>query len=244
MPSHEEMEEAIAFAMNDKIAAENVHDLSFKNDKGQKKQKVNGSKQATPEPKQLSPDDMVKRLEYFGITLSATNITSILSSLFANSTSDESRFYRQLKGDKRIQNEFHVTLVHRANSGSGAAGELWQTYVEQYKEALSKADNKSERTPSLGPARIRLERVIWDDRAMGILVRILPSSNGTVWGCSNDYPHVTIGTAADGIKPVETNSVIQQWVDSDGKSTNIMSLEIPGMKELDGAMKPVLQRGR
>lgn len=79
---------------------------------------------------------------------------------------------------------------------------------------------------------------------MGILVRILPSSNGTVWGCANDYPHITIGTAADGIKPFETNSLIQRWVASDGKETGIISKEIPGMKELDGAVKPVLQRGR
>lgn len=242
MPSHQEMEEAVSFAMNEQVAAEKVHDLSFKNDN--KKQKANGSKQATPEPKQWTPDELVKRLEYFGITLSATNISSILSSLFANATSDESKFYRQLKGLKRIQNEFHVTLVHRANSGGGASGELWQNYVEQYKEALSKEDNKSERTPRLGPARLRLERVIWNDRVMGILVRILPSANGTVWGCSNDYPHITIGTASEGIKPFECNSVVQQWVDSDGKGTNVMSMEIPGMKELEGAVKAVLQRGR
>lgn len=245
MPSHQDMEDAINSALNEQIAAENVHDLSFKNVQSQTKQKTNGSKQATPEPKQLSPDDLVKRLEYFGIGLSTTNINSILSSLFADSTSEESRFYRQLKGNKRVQDEYHVTLVHRSSSNAGGSeAELWQTYVEQYREALAKQDNKSERTPSLGPARLRLERVIWDDRTMGILVRILPSSNGTVWGCANDYPHITIGTAADGIKPVETNSLIQRWVASDGKETGIISKEIPGMKELDGAVKPVLQRGR
>lgn len=244
MPSHQDMEDAINAAMNDKISRENVHDLSFKNDKNQKKQKANASQQGTPEPKSLSPGELVRRLEYFGINLSATNINSILSTLFTGTTSDESHFYRQLKGDKRIQTEFHVTLIHRASSGPGSKPEMWQSYVEQYKEALGKEDNKSNRTPSLGPARIRLERVIWDGRAMGILVRILPSSSGTVWGCANDHPHVTIGTAAEGIKPFETNSVIQRWLDSDGQDKSIMSKEIPGMRELDGAVKPVLQRGR
>lgn len=241
MPSHQEMEDAIEYAMKHTVEADERHDLSgtFQNKKDNK-QKVNGSKQSTPEPKQLSPDELVKRLEYFGITLSATNINSVLSSLFADATPEESKFWKQLKGTNRIQREFHITLMHRASSTQNP--QLWQYYIDLYRDTLN--NQKDDRTPSLGPGRLRLERVIWDDRLMGILVRILPSSNGTVWNSVNEYPHITIGTAGDGIKPVETNALIQRWAESDGKDISIMSKEIPGMKELDGAVKPVMQRGR
>lgn len=241
MPSHQEMEEAIEFALNHTVSPENMHDLSGAFKKGQdNKEKVRGSKQNTPEPKLLSPDELIRRLEYFGISLSAPNINTVLSSLFNEATAEEAKFYRQLKGSNRLQREFHVTLMHRANA-AGNPG-LWQTYNDLYKSVFS--NQSDSRTPSLGPARLRLERVIWDDRVMGILVRILPASNGTIWGCANEYPHITIGTARDGIKPVETNELIRRWAESDGKDSSIMSKEIPGMKELDGAVKPVMQRGR
>jgi len=242
MPTHQEMEDAIEYGMNHTVEADERHDLSgtFQN-KRDNKQKVNGSKQNTPEPKQLSPDELVKRLEYFGITLSATNINSILSSLFSNARPEESKFYKQLKGSKRIQQEFHITLMHRASGTQNP--QLWQYYTDVYRDAISKQQN-GDRTPSLGAGRLRLERVIWDDRLMGILVRILPSPTGTVWSCVNEYPHITIGTAGDKIKPMETNELIQRWAESDGKDSSIMSMEIPGMKELDGAVKPVMQRGR
>ncbi|KAJ9655760.1 tRNA ligase [Neophaeococcomyces mojaviensis] len=245
MPSHQDMEEAVQFAMNNVIGADSMHDLSFKNQPNAAastfKPKNNNSRQATPELKPQTPEQLVKRLEYFGITLSATNINSILSSVFQNASLDEARFYKQLKGTNRVQKEFHVTLVHRANASSKP--DLWKMYTDLYTAAVEKESNP-ERTPSLGPARLRLERVIWDDRLMGILVRILPAAGGTVWACSNEYPHITIGTAGDNIKPVETSSLVQRWVESDGQDLSIHSKEIQGMKELDGAVKPVLQRGR
>ena len=241
MPSQQEMGEAIDFALNHTVGAENMHDLSgtFKGNK-EKKQNINGSKHNTPEPHQ-SPEQLLKRLEYFGITVSTTNINSILSAVFADSSPDEGKFYKQLKALKRIQNEFHVTVAHRANATTSP--HTWQQYTELYQDALTN-EGTAERTPSLGRARLRLERVIWDDRVMGILVRILPSPGGVVWGSVNEYPHITIGTASDSIKPVETNAVVKRWVESDGKDDSIKSKEIPGMKELDGAIKPVLQRGR
>lgn len=244
MPSHQEMEEAIDFAMNHIVTAEEMHDLSknFSRDRKENKQAVNGNRKNTPDNKPaLTPDEAIKRLEYFSLTLSTTNINSILSSVFANASAEESKFYRQLKGGKRIQPEFHVTLIHRANATTSS--NTWQTYVDLYRDIVTK-DGIADRAPSLGPGRLRLERVIWDDRVLGILVRILPSANGTIWSCANEYPHITIGTAADSIKPVETNDVIKRWVESDGKDTSLFSKEIPGMKELEGAVKPVFQRGR
>ena len=241
MPSHQDMEEAIDFALGNTVSVEQVHDLSgaFKN---KREGKQNGtSNQNTPEPKLQSPETLVKKLEYFGVSLSATNINSVLSSLFANSSPEESKFYKQLKGSNRIQRDFHVTLMHRANAATDP--QIWQTYVDLYKERIEK-DGISDRTPSLGTARLRLERVIWDDRVMGILVRILPSADATIWHSSNDYPHITIGTAGETIKPVETNALMQRWMEADGKDSTIKSKEIPGMKELEGAVRPVLQRGR
>lgn len=242
MPTHQEMDTAIDWAMNHTVTAEEMHDLSgaFQGKK-ENKQSTNSSKQKTPEPKQLTSEECLKRLEYFGITLSTTNINSVLSNLFSDTAAEESKFYKQLKGTNRIQKEFHVTLMHRANSTTN--NHTWQTYTDLYKDVLER-QGTADRTPSLGSARLRLERVIWDDRVMGIMVRILPSSSGTIWGSANEYPHITIGTAGDGIKPVETNALMKRWAESDGQDNSIMSKEIPGMKEVEGAVKPVFQRGR
>lgn len=242
MPTNQDMEDAISGAMNDVVSQDHMHDLSFaKKDKGQKQ--ANGTKQQIiTEPRQASPDDLIKRLEYFGINLSATNINSILSSLFAGSSAEEKRFYKQLKGQNRIQAAFHVTLIHRASAQSNP--QVWQHYTDLYRDVLVKSNNSTEQAPSLGQARLRLERVLWDERIMAILVRILPSSNGSSWECANAYPHITIGTAGDGIKPKESNDMIQHWLSSDDAAAQIHSKDVPGMTEIEGAVKPVLQRGR
>ena len=106
--------------------------------------------QDTPEPKQFTSADVVKRLEYFGITVSNTNINSILSAVFADSNPEQAKFYKQLKGTKRVQNEFHVTAIHRANATTDP--QIWQTYVDLYRETLD-TKGMNDRTPSLGNAR-------------------------------------------------------------------------------------------
>ena len=150
--------------------------------------------------------------------------------------------YNQLKKGRRMQDEFHVTLIHRANSSTN--GELWQRYTDAYLEAGPSADNNKRLTPSLGAARVRLERVVWNDRIMAFVVRLLPVESGQEWQSSNTIPHITVGTASKDIKPKESNDLLARWMEGGEGAKDIKEKEVSGMKVLEGTVKPVMQRGR
>jgi tRNA ligase len=239
MPSHEEMQEAIDFSMGNQVTTK--HDLLFKKpthaSKGQKKQEP-----AAQPAKELTPEQLVNKLEYFGITLSLTNINSILTSLFEQGDPEESRMYRLLKQSRRLQSEFHVTLMHRASAGQKP--DLWQQYTSAYLEAIANKDKKykDQLTPHMGPARVKLERVVWDDRIMAIVVRIYPGEGGPSWQSANAIPHITIGTAHPDVKPVESNALLARWEEGDTTGSRILDKEVPGGVILDGSVKAVLRR--
>lgn len=240
MPSHEEMQQAIDFSMGNQVTTK--HDLSFKKaphvNKNQKQQES-----TAPAAKALTPEQLVSKLEYFGIVVSVTNINSILNSLFDKDPDPEScRMYRTLKQSRRIQPQFHVTLMHRASAVQKP--ELWQQYTSAYLEATADKEkkNKDQLEPHLGPARVKLERVVWDDRVMAVVVRIYPGEGGPSWQSANAIPHITIGTARQDIKPVESNALLARWEAGDTTGSRIYDKEIPGGVILEGSVKPVLRR--
>lgn len=239
MPSHEDMQNAISVALGHEVATK--HDLSFgKPASAHPSQKA--KKIAIVQEKELSPQQAMNKLEYFGITLSVTNMNSVLASLFDQASQEEAALYRSLKQSKRIQGEFHVTLIHRANAA--AKPELWQSYTQAYSEAVESKDGKDKNklTPGLGLARIKLERVVWDDRIMAVVVRIYPAEGSPLWQCSNAIPHVTIGTVRPDIKPVESNEMLARWETGQGVGLTIFEKEVPGNIILEGSVKPVLRR--
>ena len=253
MPSHQDMAEAIDFALNETVSVK--HDLSFNSNTRQAKgpRQAHGARNGnmSPAPQDLSPDQLVKRLEYFSVTVSTTVINSTLSQLFAKAPADEAKVYNTLKQTRRLQQEFHVTLIHRASSSQKP--EVWEKYTNDYVRAMTTTGGKDSKqlNPSLGPARLRLERIVWDDRAMGIVVRILPSeqhqaNSGDDWPCANAIPHITVGTTSPDVKPKETNELLARWMDGneEGKGLKIWEKEIPGMKVLEGTVRAVMQRGR
>ena len=204
----------------------------------------------SPAAQDLTPDQLMKRLEYFSVSVSTTVINSTLSNLFAKASADEAKFYNILKHSRRLQQEFHVTLIHRASSSQKP--EIWEKYSNDYFQAITTVGTKENRqlNPSLGPARVRLERVVWDERVMGIVVRIMPSeeyhTGSNDWPCANAIPHITIGTVSPDVKPKETNELLARWMDGneEGNGPKIWEKEIPGMKVLEGTVKAVMQRGK
>lgn len=253
MPSHQDMSEAIDFALNHTVTIK--HDLSFnpsnRQAKGQRQTHSGREANASPGPQELTPDQLVKRLEYFSVTVSTTVINSTLSTLFAKAPADEARVYNMLKQSRRLQQEFHVTLIHRASSSQKP--EIWEKYINDYLQAMATAGSKDNKqlNPSLGPARVRLERLVWDERVMGIVVRIMPSDQhhagtGSDWPCANAIPHITIGTSSPDVKPKETNDLLARWMDGndEGRGPKIWEMEVPGMKVLEGTVRALMQRGR
>ena len=84
------------------------------------------------------------------ITLPKTDILDALENAFASVSSNKAQFFRQLQLTRRVQPEFHVTLIHRAMAKLHP--ELWQKYSDIHAEAGS-AENK------LGDCKVVLERV-------------------------------------------------------------------------------------
>ncbi|EHY56064.1 tRNA ligase [Exophiala dermatitidis] len=241
MPGEQDMKEAIEYALKHEVKTK--HDLSFGKGQTAKNQKQAKPAQNKALEKVLTPEQLIGKLEYFSVSVSTAEINSILSSMFDQASPEEARLYRVLKQSRRIQGEFHVTLIHRASAQEHS--DLWQRYTEEYRKAIATADLKDKNTlaPSLGPARVKLERLVWDERIMAFVVRIYPAAGGPVWQSANPITHITVGTARQDIKPVESNELLARWEAGDESGGAIHDKEVPGGVILDGNVKPVFQRG-
>lgn len=89
-------------------------------------------------------------LEYISVRLPRKDILDILDNAFGRVSANKARFYKQLQGSRRVQPEFHVTLIHRAMAKERP--ELWQKYAEIHATAGA-AENK------LGDCKVLLEKV-------------------------------------------------------------------------------------
>lgn len=96
-----------------------------------------------------------KPLEYVSISLPRNDIKGALDDAFRRVSSEKAKFYKQLEGSRRVQPEFHVTLIHRANSQ--IFPEIWKRYIDMHAEAS--VDDVSNMGSKFGECQIMLERV-------------------------------------------------------------------------------------
>lgn len=245
-PSHQDMEDAIAWAMENTVTVK--HDLSFMTSNRKQKQPNVIDRAERTDGKELSTDQVLKRIEYFSIPASTTVINSILASLFLNASAQEAQMYNHMKQSRRLQSQFHVTLIHRASSSAEPG--IWSQYIDQYGQALATSKKESRQESSLGAARIRVERVVWDERVMAFVVRILPSERQQAtygdakWPCANATPHITVGTASADIKPRESNDLLRRWLEGDESQGKIWEKEVPDMKTLEGTVRAIMPEKR
>ncbi|KAJ5086413.1 hypothetical protein NUU61_007720 [Penicillium alfredii] len=256
MPSAAQLDAAIEASMHDYHVQEDLSASYASHDRKQKNQPKHPNGPVSPQPSQPlgpSPAALAKKIEYFSIAVPAPQITSLLHSLFPPSTPPETaRLYNQLINSRRLQAAFHVTLIHRASKKDHP--ELWDRYADQYIDALTKhahdIPDPVNRPPALGPARVRLERLIWDHRIMAFVVRILPADSVPAaqapdWPCANSIPHITVGTAGPEIKPKESNDLLRRWLDvGSGGETGIFEVEVSGVKVVDGSAGLVMSLGK
>ena len=91
---------------------------------------------------------------------------------------------------------------------------------------------------SLGDCQVQLERVVWSDSIMAVVVRLV--SEG--WECINAVPHITVGTKSNDVKPKESNDLLQQWLQlGSGEETGISEAVIKGVI-IDGTVHGILQK--
>lgn len=177
----------------------------------------------------------VKPLEFVSVDLSKTKIMDVLETSFASVSSNKARFFRQLQGTRRVQPEFHVTLIHRASSRTHP--EIWQKYTDIHTSANS-ADpwnNKGK----MGKCQVLLEKIVWDQRIMAIVVRIMDDE----WECVIDVAHITVGTSSQDVKPKESNDLLKKWLEQgSGDATGIGEVNIQGQVVLEGIVQGTLSR--
>jgi tRNA ligase len=150
-----------------------------------------------------------------------------------------------------VQNEFHVTLMHRASASDNQP--YWDKLIKLHE--ASQQTNSGSWEPELGKCSVHMERLLWDDRIMCFIIRLNGSSTlqangeqGTtteelVFESVNPVAHITVGTASSDIKPKESNDLLQRWLnEGSGGSTGIGELAVKGNVVLEGSVRGVLGR--
>ncbi|KAL1626775.1 tRNA ligase [Neofusicoccum ribis] len=232
MPTAQDLDNAIEAALND-YKPDIKHELNFGN-KSNQRQPQQQQQNGAPKPKPI-------KIDYFCIKLPTSRITGVLDAIFKDQDPATQHFYRQLQGLRRVQAEFHVTLIHRASAKERQ--EHWQNLVDLHAERGAAMANLTD--PDLGTARVQLERVVWDNRVMCFVVRLLPNENAEApeFQTTNEVAHVTVGTASKDIKPKESNDLLKRWLqEGSGEETGIRDMMVRGQVVLDGVVKGVLQR--
>lgn len=228
VPDAGDLDAAIEAALNE-YQPDIHHDISFKSNKG----KENKPKGAATQPNGSTHSKAPKppALEYFCVSLPADDVRNVIDKIFAAQSPESSKFYRQLQGNRRVQPSFHVTLMHRNSVNQDP--DLW-SYLASINESAKSSDD-------LGQCRVRLERVVWDGRVMCIVARLLDER----WKSVNVVAHVTVGTAAQDIKPKESNDLLEKWLEvGSGGETGIGELLLEGNVTLQGQVKAVMQQRR
>jgi tRNA ligase len=263
VPTSEELDSAINASLNDYLVET---DLSYSYGGTQKQKNKNKAQTTETVPGQagessLSPTTLSKKIEYFNISLPPKEITTVLNSIFRNSTDPRTaHLYNQLSQTRRLQPTFHVTLIHRASKKDNP--QIWDSLTERYlkSQATSTSNNQIQiqTPPTLGTARVRLERLVWDNRLMAFVARILPAgaeaesdtpamapASEADWPCANAIPHITVGTVSQDVKPKESNDLLKRWVEvGSGGESGIFEAEIPGVKIVEGVVGLVMSRGK
>lgn len=252
MPTDADMDEAIDWAMND-YKPDFKMDLSrgggnrnpTQNQAQGASAGSNNRKQSQQEPKAKKPP----RMEYFSVRLNTQRVGSLLDVMFRDQDAQSARLYRHLQQTRRLQNEFHVTLMHRASAPENQA--YWDKLTQLHASFAQSEANKGSWEPELGKCSVQLERLIWDDRIMCFVVRLngstaLQTVNGNeeiAFETVNPVAHVTVGTASQDIKPKESNDLLQRWLnEGSGGETGIRELAVKGSVVLDGSVRGVLGR--
>lgn len=227
MPTADDMDAAIEAAMND-YQVDIKHEIKGRDDRN----RTNHSNGVQPQPNGQSKSKQ-RSIEYFAVKVSPPRVTSILDTMLRDAPADVAKMYNALKGQRRVQAEFHVTLIHRAMAGQNQ--EEWHKLSELY--------NNASPDPKIGSCRVRLERLVWDDRIMAFVVRLSPADGSNeLFTSVNKIPHITVGTASPDVKPKESNDLLVRWLQEGSGQNGIQELAVKGNVELEGTVACVLSR--
>ncbi|KAK4635845.1 tRNA ligase 1 [Fulvia fulva] len=239
MPTSDDMDAAIEAAMHD-YQVDLKHEIKGRDDRGKGNKNSNAHPNAAAngaaKPKE-------RKVEYFATQLPAARVSSVLQAMFADAPADVARMYNTLKNQRRIQSEFHVTLIHRATASQHA--DQWAHLNDLHTKASAPTPSRDFVLPDakIGTSKVRLERLVWDDRIMAFVVRLSPAEGSTeLFNSVNQTAHVTVGTASPDVKPKESNDLLARWLREGSGQNGIYEMTVKGNVELEGVVKGVLSR--
>lgn len=240
MPSADDMDAAIEAALKN-YTVDIKHEIKSRDDNSKQR---NGKDKSTKTLPIAKPKE--RKVEYFGVQLPTSRVTAVCDALFHDCAPDVARVYRSLKSQRRVQSEFHVTLIHRASTGQFP--DVWEHLSQLYAAAAAPTPDRPYTNPEakLGLCTVRLERLVWNDRLMAFVVRLSPvaaadGTPGEPFRSVNPVAHITVGTMAPEIKPKESNDLLVKWLEV-GATDGIQELMVTGNVELEGVVKATLAR--
>lgn len=250
MPSAADLDDAINWATND-YTPDFKMDLSRG---GNNKLKQSGNNQNQNNRNNAAPETRPKKqpkMEYFSVRLVSQRVGAILDATFRDQNPEVARFYRQLQQTRRIQNEFHVTLIHRASAPQNQ--QYWDKLNALHSSVVQSSASNGNWEPELGKCEVQLERLVWDDRIMCFVVRLNgaaivqtqaeagSATEELTFETVNAVAHVTVGTADQSVKPKESNDLLQRWLnEGSGGETGIREASVKGNAILDGSVRAIL----
>ncbi|KAH0522711.1 hypothetical protein TsFJ059_006514 [Trichoderma semiorbis] len=220
VPSPEKLDEAMEYALS--YTPDFKHTIP---DRGGKKDAKQGQRQ------QQAAQPKKKGLEYMSVRVGTDQIDRVLDKAFKGVGPEISRFFWQLKNTRRVQRQFHVTLMHKATAAQYP--DLWKRYTELH-DAAGGGDS------ILGECDVLLERVVFDDRIMAIVVRLFDAENK--WECVNKVAHITVGTRDPAVKPKESNDLLAKWLEVGAGNEGIQEVVFADKPTLKGQVKGVTLR--
>lgn len=235
MPTPDDMDNAIEAAMND-YQVEIKHEIKGRDDRPKH---ANGNKSqpnGAAKPKE-------RKVEYFAVQVPATRVNAILHALFADASVENASMYNVLKNQRRIQPEFHVTLIHRIMAAQHP--DHWARLIESHTRASEPSPERAFAVPEakLGMCKVRLERLVWDSRIMAFVVRLSPVEGSTdQFSSVNQTAHITVGTASPDVKPKESNDLLARWLVEGSGQNGINEMAVKGNVELEGKVMAVMSR--
>ncbi|KAH8177753.1 fungal tRNA ligase phosphodiesterase domain-containing protein [Sarocladium implicatum] len=225
MPTSSQLDEAMVMALGYQPTFK--HTIASHGKKDSRQQQA-----AQSQPKKARKP----QLEYMSVNVPATHINAILDKAFQLQDASTSRFFKQLKQTRRVQPKFHVTLMHRAASKQNP--ELWQRYAALHDAVLG--ESSGQELPAVGECQVELERIVFDDRIMALVVRLVDGQGQ--WECTNQVAHITIGTRDDSVKPKESNDLLARWLEEGTASGKTQEVVLESKPLIEGVVKPVQSR--
>lgn len=169
---------------------------------------------------------------YFGIHVPSENVLSIIES-------NNIDFFTTLKEKKRVQKDFHITLVHSAMRREGdEKRSMWKTYNDEFKNQVEQFSKMTENLPPnnrhfIGEkynATIKATKIFWNNKVMCIEADVMRFNKGEVQielPVGNRYTHITIGTIDKSIPPMMAGVMLNNYYDGKVNDIHVKELETP-----------------